>query len=91
MKLLYAEDEPAMSEAVVDILEYHNYSVDAVYDGPALVQRRIVEAVVAQGIADLLVLGGVAVEVSEEVGHHCFFLLATGCRFLACRHLEGQE
>ena len=33
MKLLYAEDEPAMSEAVVDILEYHNYSVDAVYDG----------------------------------------------------------
>ncbi len=35
MKLLYAEDEPAMSEAVVDILEYHNYIVDAVYDGAA--------------------------------------------------------
>jgi len=33
MKLLYAEDEPAMSEAVVDILTYHNYSVDAVCDG----------------------------------------------------------
>ena len=33
MKLLYAEDERAMSEAVVDILEYHNYNVDAVYDG----------------------------------------------------------
>ncbi|MBQ9662386.1 MAG: response regulator transcription factor [Oscillospiraceae bacterium] len=33
MKLLYAEDETAMSEAVTDILEYHNYSVDAVYDG----------------------------------------------------------
>ncbi len=33
MKLLYAEDEPAMSEAVVDILSYHNYTVDAVYDG----------------------------------------------------------
>ena len=33
MKLLYAEDEPAMSEAVTDILTYHNYSVDAVYDG----------------------------------------------------------
>ena len=33
MKLLYAEDEPAMSEAVKDILEYQNYSVDAVYDG----------------------------------------------------------
>ena len=33
MKLLYAEDERAMSEAVVDILTYHNYIVDAVYDG----------------------------------------------------------
>lgn len=33
MKLLYAEDEISMSEAVVDILEYHNYIVDAVYDG----------------------------------------------------------
>ena len=33
MKLLLAEDEIAMSEAVVDILTYHNYIVDAVYDG----------------------------------------------------------
>ncbi len=33
MKLLYAEDEMAMSEAVVDILTYHKYIVDAVYDG----------------------------------------------------------
>lgn len=33
MKLLYAEDERAMSEAVVDILTYHNYIVDAVYNG----------------------------------------------------------
>ena len=33
MKLLYAEDERAMSEAVTDVLSYHNYSVDAVYDG----------------------------------------------------------
>ena len=33
MKLLYAEDEPALSEAVVDILSYHNYTVDAVCDG----------------------------------------------------------
>lgn len=33
MKLLYAEDEVSMSEAVVDILTYHNYSVDAVYNG----------------------------------------------------------
>lgn len=33
MKLLYAEDEIAMSEAVCDILKYHKYNVDAVYDG----------------------------------------------------------
>ena len=33
MKLLYAEDERALSEAVVDILTYHNYIVDAVYNG----------------------------------------------------------
>lgn len=33
MKLLFAEDEAALSEAVVDILTYHNYMVDAVYDG----------------------------------------------------------
>ncbi len=33
MKLLYAEDEIAMSEAVTDILTYHNYIVDSVYDG----------------------------------------------------------
>ncbi|MBO5543207.1 MAG: response regulator transcription factor [Oscillospiraceae bacterium] len=33
MKLLYAEDEPAMAEAVTDILEYNNYTVDAVSDG----------------------------------------------------------
>lgn len=33
MKLLYAEDERALSEAVCDILTYHRYVVDAVYDG----------------------------------------------------------
>jgi len=33
MRILYAEDERGLSEAVVDILVYHNYAVDAVYDG----------------------------------------------------------
>ena len=33
MKLLYAEDEPSLSEAVADILIYHKYIVDAVYNG----------------------------------------------------------
>lgn len=33
MKLLLAEDEVSMSEAIVDILTYHKYQVDVVYDG----------------------------------------------------------
>ena len=33
MKLLFAEDEIAMSEAVADILTYHNYLVDTVDNG----------------------------------------------------------
>ena len=33
MKLLLAEDEVDMSEALVDILTYHKYTVDAVLDG----------------------------------------------------------
>lgn len=33
MRLLFAEDEVSMSEAVSDILTYHHYMVDAVYDG----------------------------------------------------------
>ena len=33
MRILYAEDERGLSEAIVDILVYHNYAVDAVYDG----------------------------------------------------------
>lgn len=43
MKLLYAEDEPAMSEAVVDILTYHKYNVDAVYDGLAALDYALSE------------------------------------------------
>jgi len=33
MRLLYAEDEEAMAEAVADILEYHKYQVDTVSSG----------------------------------------------------------
>lgn len=33
MKLLLAEDEPSMSEAVADILSYHKYQVDIVENG----------------------------------------------------------
>lgn len=33
MKILYAEDERAMSDAVAEVLRHKNYIVDAVYDG----------------------------------------------------------
>lgn len=33
MKLLFAEDEYELSEAVTDVLKHHKYSVDPVYDG----------------------------------------------------------
>lgn len=33
MKILFAEDEKSLSDALVDILTYHNYNVDAVYNG----------------------------------------------------------
>ena len=43
VKLLFAEDELAMSEAVMDILTYHNYSVDAVYNGNDALDYALVE------------------------------------------------
>lgn len=33
MKILYAEDEKSMAEAVTDILKYHKFTVDTVYNG----------------------------------------------------------
>lgn len=44
MKLLYAEDEKSMSEAVVDILTYHKYIVDAVYDGEEALDYAVAES-----------------------------------------------
>ncbi len=43
MKLLYAEDEISMSEAVVDILTYHKYIVDAVCDGEEALNYALAE------------------------------------------------
>lgn len=43
MKLLYAEDEISMSEAVVDILTYHKYVIDAVYDGEEALDYALAE------------------------------------------------
>lgn len=44
MRLLFAEDEVSMSEAVSDILTYHHYMVDAVYDGEAVLDYARMEA-----------------------------------------------
>ena len=50
MRLLLAEDEEAMAEAVVDFLEYHNYEVDWAANGlDALESARL-------GIHDVLIL-----------------------------------
>ena len=38
MRLLLAEDEKALSRALVTILERNNYSVDPVDDGPAALE-----------------------------------------------------
>lgn len=37
MRLLLAEDEKALSNALVEILKHNNYSVDAVYDGQSAI------------------------------------------------------
>ena len=60
-------------------------------DGCTMVQRRVVVAVVADGVAYLLVLRGVAVEISEEVSHHLvrvLWLLHYGF-LLSCRGCQA--
>lgn len=43
MRLLFAEDEISMSEAVVDILTYNHYQVDAVYNGEDALSYALVQ------------------------------------------------
>lgn len=72
MKLLYAEDELAMSEAVVDILNYHKYMVDAVYDGTTALDYARSEKY--DGIIlDIMMPGMSGLEVLEQ-------LRKEGCR-----------
>lgn len=40
MKILIAEDEKAMSDALAAVLKHFGYEVDAVYDGLAATKRR---------------------------------------------------
>lgn len=50
MRLLLAEDERALSHALVEIFKHNNYSVDAVYDGQDAV------AYMATGLYDVAIL-----------------------------------
>lgn len=79
MMILFAEDELAMSEAVVDILTYHNYTVDAVYNGnDALLYADIKEY---DGmILDIMMPGLDGLSVLRELrkkGNHTPVLLLT--------------
>lgn len=72
MKLLYAEDEPAMSEAVQDILTFHKYTVDAVCDGAealAYAQTEHYDGI----ILDIMMPEMSGIEVLQK-------LRSTGCR-----------
>lgn len=79
MKLLYAEDEISMSEAVVDILTYHKYNVDAVYDGADALAYA--EAEQYDGIIlDIMMPKLSGLEVLEQLrkkGNHTPILLLT--------------
>ena len=72
MKLLLAEDERELSEAVVDILTFYHYMVDAVYDGEdALAYARTGQY---DGvILDIMMPGKSGLEVLEQ-------LRREGCR-----------
>ena len=66
MKLLLAEDEPAMSEAVTDILEYHRYQVDAVFDGKEALEY--IHAGDYDGIVmDIMMPGLTGLEVLKQI------------------------
>ena len=66
MKLLYAEDERQMSEAVTDILTFHKYSVDPVYDGNEALEYASAEKY--DGIIlDVMMPGKSGLEVLKEL------------------------
>ena len=66
MKILFAEDEIAMSEAVTDILTYHHYMVDAVYDGVTALEYAKVEKY--DGIIlDIMMPGMSGIEVLKQL------------------------
>jgi len=92
MKLLYAEDEVSMSEAVVDILTYHKYNVDAVYDGEEALEYAALESY--DGIIlDIMMPKKSGLEVLKELraaGNNTPILLLTAKTEIADR-IEGLD
>ena len=72
MKLLYAEDEQAMSEAVTDILTYHKYIVDAVCNGKDALEYALADSYDGM-ILDIMMPEMSGIEVLRE-------LRKKGCR-----------
>lgn len=66
MRLLLAEDEPAMSEAVADILAYHGYSVDAVANGDDALAYALMEKYDG-AIFDIMMPGQSGLEVLKKL------------------------
>ena len=92
MKLLLAEDEPAMAEAVTDILEYHRYQVDVVYDG-----KEALDYIHAGGydgiIMDIMMPGMTGLEVLTQIrreGYRTPVLLLTAKSQIEDR-IEGLD
>ena len=67
MKLLYAEDERAMSEAVTEILKHKNYIVDAVYDGEEALDYILSDSEYDGVILDVMMPKKSGVEVLREM------------------------
>ena len=68
MKILYAEDEPAMSEAVTEILKRKNYIVDAVYDGQEALDYILADGSAYDGIIlDVMMPKKSGIEVLKEI------------------------
>lgn len=94
MKILYAEDELAMSEAVTEILKRKNYVVDAVYDGQEALDYILTEDNVYDGIIlDVMMPKKSGIEVLKEVrrrGIETPILLLTAKSEIADR-VEGLD
>ncbi len=69
MRLLYAEDERALSEAVSDILTYHKYSVDVVDNGKDALDYALLQHYDAI-ILDIMLPGMDGLTVVQELRQH---------------------